>query len=161
MTPRWIAFIVLLFGLTIPSAGLADAVGAPPEGCPKGSEGEASHQGTWCAPSAVCKSDESCKREGRRCRSDVGICVKETRVRCGGKYNASRECFFTKREVVGNCESQSDCSVGGTCVMTKRCVKAWSPTFTMMLVGFGVFVALILLGLVGIAIFTRKKKSPA
>ncbi len=158
------AAAVLSLSLTFATLALADMIPEPPASCPRGAYGVSSHQGSWCAPNAECKGDESCETEGAegerlRCGPAVGICVEVTRVRCEGKYRDPKECFITMQEVHGNCEAQSDCKLG-TCRLAKRCVKGWSLAFTLTLSVCGL-VAVFAVGLLGWAIIRRRSSSPA
>ena len=85
--------------------------------CVPGSYVETNHSGTWCEPHYCGSAVVPCT-EGE-CVPDVGHCVVENVVKCGGR---KRDCTLTRTEVVGACSTQDDCSTG-ECTFESRCVK--------------------------------------
>lgn len=93
----------------------ADAISPPPEDCPSGSIGTASHVGQWCTPH-LC-AEQPC---GDRTCETTGLCVLEEERDCGGQTGSP--CTFTYREAFGPCELDTDCTEG-TCVTDDYCVE--------------------------------------
>lgn len=106
--------LFLLFG----QFAYADAVMDPPEECPIGSEGMSSHYGEWCGE-VPCDEADPCP-EGSECIS-TSVCLDVITADCGGLSDDTGEpCTFEVREVLGTCETDSDCE-RGTCVTANRC----------------------------------------
>jgi hypothetical protein len=103
------------------SFALADVINAEPTNCPAGSIGTSSHSGEWCTPDE-CESDDECLNQP--CSVDVGLCVVTTEEQCGGMISDTADCTFTKREVLGKCQTDADCDDGVPCEIADRCSRA-------------------------------------
>ncbi len=111
---------LLFLFLFISPVAFADAVMEPPEDCPVGSEGISSHAGEWCEE-LTCDANSSCP-EGTECLS-ISVCLDVYEEDCGGmRPDTGEPCTFEVREVLGVCETDSDCE-RGTCVTDDRCAS--------------------------------------
>jgi hypothetical protein len=121
------AILVILGLVLVGSAAIAraDAVAPPPTGCPRGTHGESSHTGPYCAP-ALCTTDADCTG-GATCQDET-MCIAQQA--CGGLgFDAGPfpdggfppPCMFDS--VHGLCESGGACTTG-TCSTRRVCAAA-------------------------------------
>ena len=107
---------LLFFWFT--SLSWADAIDIPLTNCPAGSKLTSSHAGTWCEPqicevrTSTCKASEIC--------SEYALCVTETQIPCGGRAYNDPNCFVTKKEAFGPCDTDETCQQG-SCETALRC----------------------------------------
>ena len=114
----------------------ADAIDMPPDDCPTGAVGVSSHDGAYCQPS-TCDPKTACRDEGTLCQPDVGLCVEEQTVACGGKRSdMDKPCSVTLRVAHGPCSRDSDCGEG-TCEFAPRCVRPTLNEKLPWLIGLG------------------------
>ncbi|MBW2454601.1 MAG: hypothetical protein JRI68_08825 [Deltaproteobacteria bacterium] len=108
---------LLLVGLTLSNAILADAVGPPPKTCPPGAWGQTTHYGPHCAPH-TCTTDTECKT-AQKCRPHA-LCVSEqTHEHWRGNTHVVR--------VTGDCAKGEACPEGSECRKASYCMPT-APT---------------------------------
>ncbi len=103
--------------LLLLATALADSLGAPTIICPRGADLHQSHVHEYCEPS----------RCGEHCHGDcepLGLCVEQQEKACSDwdpKDEIEADCTKKVMVVLGECESDSDCSAG-RCMVEDRCV---------------------------------------
>lgn len=90
----------------------ADAVGYPPEVCPAGSEGAASHCGEYCSPHR-CTNDDDCG--GDMTCEPLDLCIEVLQCMSNGGP-------FTAEAVRDTCEGGAACAAG-TCQSARVCAS--------------------------------------
>lgn len=110
---------MVVAALLLSMSAYADAIGPPPEDCPSGSTGRSSHAGRWCKP-LPCVND-TCEADGT-CET-TGLCLLEASDCGGGRRPDTAPCTRTRREAVGLCRTDADCTEG-TCVVDAYCVAS-------------------------------------
>jgi hypothetical protein len=125
---RWLAALMLASAIAVAKNAHADAIEGPPDVCPPGSHGVASHDGSWCEAS-VCSSDADCAKQDQEatlwggastpvktvCRS-VAQCESEDTYKPRWSGGESK-----RRVVVGACNDPK-CTAPAACVTAMRCV---------------------------------------
>lgn len=106
----------------IPTVAFADRVPAPPDDCPRGSEGRTSHSGRWCAPT-TCEADADCRTEGTRCE-ELALCVEQESYVPGGR---TRDRTPRSRPVARGACLEDACPGAAECQTARRCVPADEP----------------------------------
>src|SRR5262245_44352945 len=113
MSKWWVAITVALGALSLSPGAAADAVMPPPDNCPPGSVGEASHNGPWCRPT-TCTTDADCDKlrtyeqpaVPRVCREQP-LCI-ESRTEPNRSGWRSRE-PITRQLALSTCSSGASC----------------------------------------------------
>lgn len=106
----------------IPSVAFADRVPAPPDDCPRGSEGRTSHSGMWCAPT-TCQTHGDCRTAGMRCE-ELALCVEQESYVPGGR---TRDRTPRSRPVARGACLDGACPGEAECQTAHRCVPADPP----------------------------------
>jgi hypothetical protein len=121
---------IVMAALLAASAARADAIDPPPRDCARGSFGQSSHEGAWCAPSS-CDDAPDCDRwgEGRGLVClPVGLCIAEQSYVPAGRMAAAEGTAPRLRQVAqGACATQTDCAAGTRCVVAQRCAEQTLP----------------------------------
>ena len=114
-----LAAVLSLAVLLSPASAGADAVSPPPDDCPAGSEGTASHCGAYCRPIA-CNDDSDCD-DGKSCL-EQSLCIYQIEGPCGGwiPQDAGVEYYDA---VNGICSDGAACN-SGQCQAIKVCAAA-------------------------------------
>lgn len=114
-----LAALLSLALLLSPAIAGADAVSPPPEDCPAGSEGNASHCGPYCRPIS-CNDDSDCD-DGKSC-TEQSLCIYQIEGPCGGwvPQDAGVEYYDA---VNGVCSDGAVCN-SGQCQVIKVCTAA-------------------------------------
>ncbi|MBX3274024.1 MAG: hypothetical protein KF729_27410 [Sandaracinaceae bacterium] len=97
----------------------ADRVPPPPADCPRGSVGQTSHAGPYCAPTS-CEGGRGCER-GQRCE-EIALCIARERYTPHSRL-AGDAPRATYRDVARGPCVDGACPRGGTCRRAPRCVS--------------------------------------